>query len=246
MLNIIKANLSRLFKNKFFIAGCILAVVITIYFIDQAEIILDMHFRSIEKAHQLISIGVIMFISIFAPVFQSVEYTNGVIRNKVAMGYKQSEIYAAHLITMIAASLTIILCWIVGGLVAGVPVSSWLITYSVRLFFSMIAYSSFMTFIGMRFRKVATSASLGIVAFQGAFTATIIIFMFVSRTWQTLLGKILVIVGNGSALGRWFANSQLSDPEINTSMIVSIIISLVMAVIYYMIGSFRINKRDLQ
>ena len=110
----------------------------------------------------------------------------------------------------------------------------------------MIAYSSFMTFIGMRFRKVATSASLGIVAFQGAFTATIIIFMFVSRTWQTLLGKILVIVGNGSALGRWFANSQLSDPEINTSMIVSIIISLVMAVIYYMIGSFRINKRDLQ
>ena len=186
-----------------------------------------------------------MFISIFAPIFQNAEYSGGVIRNKVAAGVKQSEIYAAHFITQIVASAVIILCWAIGGVIGGVSISSWLIGYIVRLFFSMIAYSSFITFIGMRFKKIITSASLGVLAVQVSFSATIIIFMLVSRTWGTTVGHVLSFIGNGSAIGRWFVNSQLSDPELNISIILSIVISLVMAVIYYAVGSFRINKRDL-
>ena len=246
MLNVLKANLHRLFKNKFFIAGCFLAAAITVFFIHNAESVLSVHFRSDEKALELISIGVIAFISIFAPIFQSAEYSSGTIRNKVAMGITQSEIYAAHFITMIVASIVIVLCWLIGGVIAGVSISSWIIAYSVRLIFSMIAYSSFMTFIGMRFRKIVTSATLGVLAFQGAFTSVIIIFMLISQTFGTKLGTVLDYIGNSIAMGRWFANSQLCDPQLNPSIIVSIILSLVMAFIYYMIGTFKINKRDLQ
>ncbi len=246
MLNVFKANLNRLFKNKFFIAGCILAAAITVFFIHNAETVLDVHFRSEQYAHELISIGVIAFISIFAPVFQSAEYSNGTIRNKVAMGITQSQIYTAHFLTMVVASIVIVLCWIIGGVIAGISISSWLITYSIRLIFSMIAYSSFMTFIGMRFRKVVTSATMGILAFQGAFMSVIIIFMLISQTFGTTKGIILDYIGNSLAMGRWFANSQLCDPALNLSIIASIILSLVMTAIYYMIGTFKINKRDLQ
>ena len=246
MLNVFKANLNRLFKNKFFIAGCILAAAITVFFIHNAETVLDVHFRSDEKALELISIGVIAFISIFAPVFQSAEYSNGTIRNKVAMGITQSQIYTAHFLTMVVASIVIVLCWIIGGVIAGISISSWLITYSIRLIFSMIAYSSFMTFIGMRFRKVVTSATMGILAFQGAFMSVIIIFMLISQTFGTTKGIILDYIGNSLAMGRWFANSQLCDPALNLSIIASIILSLVMTAIYYMIGTFKMNKRDLQ
>ncbi len=246
MLNVLKANLNRLFKNKFFIGGCILAAAITVFFIHNAETVLDVHFRSDDEALELISIGVIAFISIFAPIFQSAEYSSGTIRNKVAMGITQNKIYAAHFLTMVVASIVIILCWLIGGVIAGVSISSWLIAYSVRLIFSMIAYSSFMTFIGMRFRKVVTSATIGVLAFQGAFTAVIIIFMLISQHFGTTLGTILTYIGNSIAMGRWFANSQLCDPNLNPGVIVSIILSLVMAAIYYMIGSFKINKRDLQ
>lgn len=245
MFNVLKANIKRLFKNVYFIGGCILAMLITVGFINNAESFLGPHYRNAEKSAQLISIGVIMFISIFAPIFQNAEYSGGVIRNKVATGVKQSEIYAAHFITQIVASAVIILCWAIGGVIGGVSISSWLIGYIVRLFFSMIAYSSFITFIGMRFKKIITSASLGVLAVQVSFSATIIIFMLVSRTWGTTVGHVLSFIGNGSAIGRWFVNSQLSDPELNISIILSIVISLVMAVIYYAVGSFRINKRDL-
>ena len=245
MLSVLKANLNRLFKNKFFIAGCILAAAITTYFVKNGETILAMHFRGGEGALQLISIGVIMFISIFAPIFQSAEYTNGTIRNKIAMGKKQSEVYAAHFITMSVASAAITICWLLGGVIGGIKINAWIITYTIRLLFSMVAYSSFMTFIGMRFRKIVTSASLGVLAFQGAFSSIIIIFMIAGRALGTAFGTIMRIFGNSLALGRWFANSQLSDPEMNVNVSVSIIISLVMAVIYYVIGTYKINKRDL-
>ena len=246
MLNILKANLNRLFKNKYFIGGCILAAAITVFFLKNAGDILGPHFRTPDNSLQLISIGVICFISIFAPIFQSAEYMNGVIRNKVAMGHTQSEIYAAHFITMIVASAVIIVCWLIGGFIGGVGISTWLTIYSIRLLFSMIAYSSFITFIGMRFRKVITSASLGVLAVQGGFSAIIIIFMLASKSWGTALGSVFKYIGNGLAIGRWFASSQLSDPEMSVSILLSIVISLVMTVIYYMIGSFRIDSRDLQ
>ena len=246
MLHLLKANLKRLFTNKFFIGGCILAAAITVYFMKNAETILGPHLRENYKSLQLISIGVICFISIFAPVFQSAEYSSGVIRNKISRGFKQSEIYAAHFITMLVVSFMIIVFWLIGGVIGGVTIDSWVILYSVKLFFSMIAYSSFMTFIGMRFRKAVASASLGVLAVQASFTATIIIFMLASTFWGKTLGIVFKYIGNASAIGRWFVNSQLADPEFNLSLAVSIMVSLVMAVIYYLIGSFRIDKRDLQ
>lgn len=245
MFSVLKANLNRLFKNIYFIAGCILAAVITWYFVTNAEAILGPHYREKAGAMQLISIGVIMFVSIFAPIFQSTEYTNGVIRNKIVMGKKQSEIYAAHYITMLVVAAAIIISWLIGGIIAGVSVNAWLITYTVKLFFSMIAYSSFMTFIGMRFKKVITSATLGILAVQGGFSSIIIIFMVASRNFGTFMGTVFSYIGNALAIGRWFSNSQLCDPGCNLNIVLTLVVSLVMAVIYYVIGSYRIDKRDL-
>jgi hypothetical protein len=146
---------------------------------------------------------------------------------------------------MIIAAVAIIICWLLGGIIGGAEINAWIIKYTIRLLFSMVAYSSFMTFIGMRFRKIVTSASLGVLAFQGAFSSIIVIFMIAGRAMGTALGTIMRIFGNSLAVGRWFANSQLSDPEMNVNVLVSIIISLVMAVIYYAIGTYKINKRDL-
>ena len=246
MLNILKANIIRLFKNKLFIAGCAAAVIITVFFLKNSAEILGMHLRSESESLQLISIGVIMFISVFPTYFMGSEYSGGVIRNKVIMGYKQSDIYAAHNITAIIASLVIEICWIVGGIIGGVDLTKEVIFYAIKLFFSMVAYSSFITILGMRIRKTNVSAPLGIAAFQMGFMTIIFLAMIASNEFGTVLGKIFMYLTNCITIGRWFTSSQLSDSLLMPNLALSILIPLIMTVVYFVIGTYGINRRDLQ
>ena len=60
------------------------------------------------------------FCAVFSCLFLSVEYGEGTIRNKLAVGHTRREVYLSSFLTVFAASLCIALTWLVGGL-AGVP-----------------------------------------------------------------------------------------------------------------------------
>ncbi|MBD5170201.1 MAG: ABC transporter permease subunit [Oscillibacter sp.] len=60
------------------------------------------------------------FYAIFSCLFLSVEYSEGTIRNKLAVGHTRREVYLSSFLSVFAASLCMALVWLIGGL-AGVP-----------------------------------------------------------------------------------------------------------------------------
>ena len=95
------------------------------------------------------------FCAVFSCLFLSVEYSEGTIRNKLAVGHTRREVYLSSFLTIFAASLCIALAWLVGGL-AGVPFLGFLtlgpagiiLCVAVVVGF-MAAFSAIYTFIGL-------------------------------------------------------------------------------------------------
>lgn len=245
MKNLMRANLRRLFTNWYFLGGCILAFVITVYFIKNADVILGTHARGVSESHVLISIGVIAFFSVFPALFQNAEYANGVIKNKVISGHRQSEIYVAHFLTQVIAAVTMILVWLLAGLACGAQMTTGLAGFCVIMAFSMTAYASYMTFIGLRFRKLVAAVAISILTFQIAFSSMLMLGFLITTFYDTMAGKLFKVILNSLSLGRWFVYTQLCDPEYGIGMARQCLISILMAALFYGIGTFRINKRDL-
>ena len=98
MINLLNAGFTRLRKNKLF-------WVLTIFSIGLALLMIysrysDMkNFGDTVEVEQLIfnystSIGIV--IAIFTSLFLGVEYSDGVIRNKVSIGHKRTNIYLSR------------------------------------------------------------------------------------------------------------------------------------------------------
>lgn len=60
------------------------------------------------------------FYAIFSCLFLSVEYSEGTIRNKLAVGHTRRDVYLSGFLTIFAASTCISLAWLAGGLI-GIP-----------------------------------------------------------------------------------------------------------------------------
>lgn len=119
MRALIKAEMIRLYKNKLFITGNILAFLITVAFCKYFNMVRPSQSGIINFYANFVSLGIMAFSSLFTSLFIGELYVGGVIRNKVIAGHKQTNIYVASMVTIFVGVLTTTGCWFVGCMVAG-------------------------------------------------------------------------------------------------------------------------------
>lgn len=171
MRNLLRANFSRLKRDGIF-WSCMLTVLLcaagfmVLWCLEDADKGLV---RDLDTFYFRFSAAMGFFYAMFTCLFLSVEYGEGTIRNKLAVGHTRREVYLSHLLTVFAASLCIALAWLTGGL-AGVPFLGFLtlgpaetaLCLAVAVGFTA-AFSAIYTFIGMlNDRRSATVITISV------------------------------------------------------------------------------------
>lgn len=118
----------------------------------------------------------------FISLFLGTEYSDGAIRNKIAVGHSRASIYFANLITGFAASLACMAGYMLSCLAVGAPLLGWF-TKPAPLLLSAIAGSVVMlaafcaifTFVAMNCSKKATSVVICLLGVFAALIAAVVI-----------------------------------------------------------------------
>lgn len=155
MIKLLSASFTRLRKNKLF-------WIITIFTIGLALVIISARYNDMKRYGEAIEIGQLLLnyptiigivIAIFTSLFLGVEYSDGVIRNKICVGHKRINIYLSNLIITTVTSLCfyIIFCTVIT--IIGIPLFgigtitlTQMLTKILIVFITIIAYSSIFTF----------------------------------------------------------------------------------------------------
>lgn len=244
MIKLIKANLKRLFRNGYYIAGCVLAAVITAFFCADGQIFSVLRMSKTNDYMIFISAGVLAFFSTFTTLFINTEYNDGVIRNKLIAGHSQKEVYIAHLITQVIASLIMILCWFAGGVAGGASVNARLLQYIIIMIFYNLGYISILTALGMHIRKKILSSMTGVVILHVLMNGFLIGNAVVSFT-EGIVSEILRIIYHISPLGQWFANTCYGV-DVKQSIGVELLMSTIVMIVMYLLGTRKINQREIK
>lgn len=181
MSKLLRANFSRLKKNKVFWLGIIIMSAMGILYPVIAYF--DMkRYGSIYSLEERIFcypiyIGVLQ--SVFCSLFLGTEYSDGTIRNKLMIGHSRIGIYLSNLIVCSAAGVLMCLVSLISGIGAGslllgffkISIAEVILTI-ICTFIMTFAYSAVFTFIAMLVQSKAVSAVLAILlSFLLFFTA---------------------------------------------------------------------------
>lgn len=245
MVNLLKADVRRLYRNIFFVAGCVLAFFITWYYTGNGASFGIQYTSDANHYMVFISAGVLVFFSIFPGVFQTVEYSDGIIRNKIAIGRQQIHIYLSEYATLCIAMLTMIVCWLMGGLFGGAVMTVELLKYTVTMMLFSMAYAAIMTMICMRITKVMVSAGLQIVVLQLGVNATIMLYAL-SAALDGTAGNIFKIMLNMFPIGQWFSNTSMVNMGTSLGFGSQMVLSSIVIVLFLVLGTFRIDQRDVK
>lgn len=122
MRNLLHANLSRLKRDQVFWLCVFTMLVCSAGFMVTwcLEALEHGNFQDLDLFYFRFAPALGFFCAIFSCLFLSVEYSEGTIRNKLAVGHTRREVYLSSFLTVFAASVCIALAWLIGGL-AGVP-----------------------------------------------------------------------------------------------------------------------------
>ncbi len=185
MTKLLSANFLRLWKSTAFrvcMIVCAALGVLTILgeFQFQVSTGADLSVPEVAQYKALLEKEFFQYVGIagilaasFISVFFGTEYSDGTIRNKIAVGHSRLSIYFANLITGFAASLLCIAGYMLSCLAVGVPLLGWF-TKPAPLLLATIAGSALMlaafcaifTFAAMNSSKKSTSV---VVCLLGVF-----------------------------------------------------------------------------
>lgn len=197
MRNLLSANLLRLKKSKLFwgLLGAMFALgaAFTLQrFWDQVTYAEFGALHYIDEAffNYVMIIGIVM--AVFIPLFFGAEYSDGTVRNKLAVGHSRVSVYLAHALTAVAAALLFCLAYILAALAVGIPLLNGgierpLPTFLLNLLGSLIlaaAYSALFTLVTLNVRQKAVSAVV------------------------CILGTLVIIFAS------FYVRARLSEPEI--------------------------------
>jgi len=126
MTNLLRADLYRLRRDKVFWV-CVAALLagsagMMLQWCREARTLMaDIGFADgLEYYYFRMVLVLGVFQSVFAGLFLNTEYAEGTVRNKLAVGRTRREVYLAHFLAVLAASLLMVLAWAVGSC-AGIP-----------------------------------------------------------------------------------------------------------------------------
>lgn len=123
MSRLLSAGFARLWKNSLFWAGVLLMSgwMILIMLVNYK----DMSAYGIQYTSDVFLVGHFMFAgiftAIFAPLFLGTEYSDGVIRNKLAIGHSRIHIYLSSLIVCFVSTLLVCAACALAALALGIP-----------------------------------------------------------------------------------------------------------------------------
>ena len=122
MRNLLHANFSRLKRDGVFWLCVVTMLVCSAGFMVNwcLERLQINAFADLDMFYFRFSPALGFFYAIFSCLFLSVDYSEGTIRNKLAVGHTRREVYLSSFLTVFAALLCMALAWLIGGL-AGVP-----------------------------------------------------------------------------------------------------------------------------
>lgn len=242
MRALIKAEMIRLYKNKLFITGNILAFLITVAFCKYFNMVRPSQSGIINFYANFVSLGIMAFSSLFTSLFIGELYVGGVIRNKVIAGHKQTNIYVASMVTIFVGVLTTTGCWFVGCMVAGYHLEMYTLKYILILLFAAIAYAGVLTAVAMRIKNSAVSCGITIVFFFISYVAAISVHA--AYVWaEEGTGMIWKVLLDIMPMGQWFAIFARDGAEL--PLIVMLLISVILVGLAYLAGTIGLDKREL-
>jgi ABC-type transport system involved in multi-copper enzyme maturation permease subunit len=198
---------------------------------------------------ELLSAAIIAFFCIFSGAFICVEYSDGVIKNKIAAGHSRAEIYFSHLITQLIAEAVMMVVWIIAGDAAGAAVNATFIEFVLRTFFYIAGIIALLTFIGMCVSKKYISSFAGIGILYLTFNFMLIAnYLCCMVFYETPLEFAAKIVYNLTAVGQWFAASYIgaSEDALHLPFAGSIVISILKGAVFTYLGISVLNKKEIQ
>lgn len=208
MLKLLSANFSRLRKDKtFWLCMGAMLIYSVVYMLNgsrQAIIDISEYNYSIDQYYFHFAVIIGAFCSLFGSMFLGTEYSDGTIRNKIAVGHTRVSIYLANLITTFAATLMIMFAWLIGALVAIPTLGIWrmgipnLLAYLGIAVMFEAAFSAIFTFICMQCSNKAVTIANSMLLFLG-------ILAFASITYNALsepeMTSGIQITANGMQMG---------------------------------------------
>lgn len=246
MKNIYKTNMRKLIKSKLYIAGLLIAVIVTLMFTG------DMMgfggiFDMMGPAGRMHFIGaaIIAFFTIYTPLFVCEEYSEGSIKNKLIAGFTQKEIFGAGLLTQLSALVVMWFVYIIAGLIGGArPEGHGIGIYLITLV-AMTGYVALVYSVSFRLSKPVRSAIVSFIILNVCFNMVTFGNLLIAFSEGMTL-KIAAIIYNISALGQWFVYTGLADDAANPGAVLQIFVSLVIVILSVLFGISKINTRDLK
>ncbi len=244
MLNIFKAVFVRIVKNIFYIAGLVIAAVVTYLFTGGTYTIGFLDGKSANDIAVFVSGAMIFFLTIFVPILLGVEYSDGTFRNKLIAGHTQTDVYMGTLMGVTAATWIMVVVWLVSGIIGGVRPDVRFTVHAIEILAFLTALNSFLVMLGIRIKKQFTSSltAIGILylSFNGILFGN---FLMMDATGAWL--KISKILYNIPAMGQWFSSTCFYEDILEPSLAVKVMISLVIVAVTSFLGMFRLNGRDV-
>ncbi|MCR5249877.1 MAG: hypothetical protein K6E50_04660 [Lachnospiraceae bacterium] len=247
MLRLYKACMARLLTNIFFIGGCVIALVVTfavssgwmrISFLSEADSSRRMFF---------VSIAMCVFFSIFVPYSISPEYKDGVLRNKMIIGYTQKQIFGAYYLSHASLLFLMTLAYLIGGILGGAdPFGRYGIPI-LTVFVAFLFYLTVLCFISFRVKNVIVVAVVITMLFQAAFGMTMFgnaILMAFDNAGNIEARNVTALIYNLSPFGQWFSNTGFSDDYANPGTAAQLLLSVGGSALVLFAGTLRLNLRE--
>ncbi len=253
MEKLVKANIVRLFKNKFLYV-CFIIAVCTTFIVTKGDMeIIKLHSLTQSNCMMVVSGAIFGFLSIFVPIFEGVEYRNGVIRNKIIMGYSQKEVYFAHLIVNAVTILAIELLWFIAGVASGAKPGAELLVGALSLFFSCMAYAALVTFVLMRSRNTVVTIIISSILFYVSLMACLMT-NFIATHVTGGLKSVSVLLENVNPVGQWFTHTIMCNDYyagagnelISYGIVPQLVLAVLVIALFTVLGTFKIENRNLK
>ena len=245
MINIYKSNMRRFFKNIVFIGGCILAFIITFCITSNVFSLPIYEFFKAEKMALFLGIAMIIFATIYVPLFTSTEYRDGVIRNKIVAGFTNSEVFFGHLFAHMTGAAIMMIIYFAGAVIGGARFNLTQITGLVIFLFALWAYISFLMLVAFRIKNIIA--------------VVIVAFAVLNLNWYfMLMGNAFLYYTEGTArflvslvynvfvVGQLFTHTGFCDEYANPGNLYQILVSLVIFGLMVLVSNLGLNKRQLK